>query len=210
MSMAQISRPQRLVLYGEPWWAYERLLRIFEGRRHLRISYDRGKLEIMTLSPEHELLKHLIGRLIIAITEERGLPIAGYGSMTIKRRKQLRGLEPDECFWIQNEAAVRNLKEYDILRDPPPDLIVEVDITRSAVNRMGIYAALAAPEVWRFRKGGLEFHVLGESGKFSAQPESQTFPGIRADDVNRFLELRGQMDNNALVRQFRDWLRTRT
>src|SRR5260221_3831993 len=160
MSTVEISRPQRLVLYGEPWETYVRLLRIFDERRHLRITYDRGALEIMTLSPEHEQWKRLIGRLIETLTEELGLPLAEYGSMTIKRRKKLRGLEPDECFWIQNEALVRNLKKYDLRRDPPPDLIVEVDISRSAVNRMGIYAALNVPEVWRLRKEQLEFHIL--------------------------------------------------
>ena len=210
MSTAEISRPQRLVLYGEPWGAYVRLLHLFDERRHLRITYDRGALEIMTLSPEHEQWKRLIGRLIVALTEELGLPLAEYGSMTMKRRKKLRGLEPDECFWIQNEALVRQLKSYSLCRDPPPDLIVEVDISRSAVNRMGIYAAFNVPEVWRFRNERLEFHVLGEDGKFAVQPISRTFPGIPADEVNRFLALRGQADHNSLVRQFREWIRSRS
>src|SRR5260221_2335833 len=109
MPTAEISRPQRFVLYGEPWEPYVRLLRMFDDRRHLRITYDRGALEIMTLSSEHEQWKRLIARLIVALTEELGLPIAEYGSMTMKRRKKQRGLEPDDCFWIQNEAQVRNL-----------------------------------------------------------------------------------------------------
>src|SRR5437879_9096161 len=113
MSALPTPAGQRLVLGSIPWRTYERLLRIFDDR-HLRITYDRGALEIMTLSPEHEQWKHLIGRLIIAITEELGLPLVGYGSMTMKRRKKLRGLEPDECFWIQNESLVRNLKKYDL------------------------------------------------------------------------------------------------
>jgi len=209
MSTAEIHRPQRFVLYGEPWGAYIRLLHLFEGRRHLRITYDRGALEIMTLSAEHEVWKHLIGRLIITITEELGLPVAGYGSLTMKRRKKLRGLEPDECFWIQNEPLVRNLKNYDLRRDPPPDLIIEVDITRSALNRMKIYAALKAPEVWRFRKGRIEFHLLATDGKYAIQPDSRAFPSIRADDLTPFLELLGQMDHNAIVRKFREWLRSR-
>lgn len=204
-----ISRPQRFVLYGEPWEAYIRLLRLFEGRRHLRITYDRGALEIMTLSPEHEQWKRLIGRLLVALTEELGLPLAEYGSMTMKRRKKLRGLEPDECFWIQNEPLVRNLKKYDLRRDPPPDLIIEVEITRSALNRMKIYAALKAPEVWRFRKGRIEFHLLAENGKYAVQPVSRAFPTLRAEHLTPFLELRGQIDHNAIVRKFREWLRSR-
>ncbi len=210
MSTVEVSRPQRLVLYGEPWETYVRLLRLFDERRHLRITYDRGALEIMTLSPEHEHLKYVIRRLIETLTEELGLPIMGYGSMTIKRRKKMRGLEPGECFWIQNEALVRNQKKYDLRRDPPPDLIVEVDVSRSSVNRMGIYAALRVPEVWRFRNDRLDFCVLGDDAKFEIQPASRAFPGVLSDDVNRFLALRGQMDQNTLIRQFREWIRTRS
>ncbi|HEY2250171.1 MAG TPA: Uma2 family endonuclease [Planctomycetaceae bacterium] len=209
MSTAEITRPQRLVLYGEPWTAYVRLLHLFDERRHLRITYDQGALEIMTLSPEHEQWKKLIARLIVALTEELGLPLAEYGSMTMKGRKKLRGLEPDECFWIKNEALVRELKSYDLSRDPPPDLIVEVDISRSAVNRMNIYATFKVPEVWRFRKGRVEFHVLGDDGTFSVQPFSQAFPQVPAAGVNRILAMRGQADHNALVSKFRKWIRAR-
>ncbi len=210
MSTAEITRPQRLVLYGEPWQSYLRLLHIFDERRHLRITYDRGALEIMTLSPEHERWKRLIGRLIETLTEELGLPLAEYGSMTIKRRKKLRGLEPDECFWIQNESLVRNLKKYDLRRDPPPDLVVEVDISRSAVNRMGIYAALNVPEVWRLRNDRLEFNILGDDGKFAVQSTSRAFSAISSEDINRFLERRGGTELNALVREFREWVRSRS
>jgi Uma2 family endonuclease len=209
MSAIKTTRPQRLVLFDEPWDSYVKLLRVFDERRHLRISYDRGVLEIMTLSPEHEQWKRLIGRLIVTLTEELGLPLVEYGSMTIRRRKKLRGLEPDECFWIQNEALVRQLESYDLRRDPPPDLVVEVDISRSAVNRMGIYAALKVPEVWRFRNAILEFHVLGPDGKFAIQPASRAFDGVAAEDLNRFLALRGQGDHNAIVKQFREWIRSR-
>ncbi len=209
MSTAEITRPQRLVLYGEPWKAYVRLLDLFDERRHLRITYDRGALEIMTLSPEHEQWKKLIGRLIIALTEELELPLMEYGSMTMKGRQKLRGLEPDECFWIQNEALVRNLKSYDLRRDPPPDLIVEVDISRSAVSRMGIYETFKVPEVWRFRKGRLEINILGEDGKFTVRPFGYAFPNIPATGVNRFLAMRGQTDHNALVNKFRKWVRSR-
>jgi Uma2 family endonuclease len=209
VSTAEISRTQRLILYGEPWESYVRLLRLFDERRHLRITYDRGALEIMTLSPEREQLKNVIRRMIEALTEELGLPIAAYGSMTMKRRKKLRGLEPDECFWIQNEPLVRNLRTYKLRRDPPPDLIVEVDVTRSAVNRTAICAALKAPEVWRFRKNGLEFHILGEDGKYVVQPTSRAFPGVPSEALDRFLERLGKSELNSLIREFREWVRSR-
>src|SRR5262249_52870653 len=158
----------------------------------------------------HEQWKRLIGRLVVTLTEELGLPLAEYGSMTIKRRKKMRGLEPDECFWIQNEAAVRRLKSYKLRRDPPPDLIVEVSVNRSAVNRMGIYAAIKVPEVWRLRKHHLEFHILGEDGNYAVGPTSRAFPGIRSEVIDPFLARLGQSELNALIREFRDWIRSRS
>src|SRR5262245_6150653 len=99
---------QQLRLDGVSWRAYEGLLRAFEDERRFRITYDRGKLEIMTLSAGHERPKHLLGLLVVMLAYELDINIAGYGSLTIKRRREERGLESDECYWIQNEAKVRN------------------------------------------------------------------------------------------------------
>lgn len=209
MSTAETSSEQRLVLYSEPWETYTRLLRLFDERRHLRITYDRGALEIMTLSAEHEGWKHLIGRLVATLTEELNLPIAGYGSLTMKRRGKLKGLEPDECFWIANEHLVRNLKRYVPRRDPPPDLVVEVEVSRSALNRIGIYAKLQVPEVWRFDGARCEFLLLDESGTLVPAMHSRSFPTLAASDIEHFLSLRGTIDENGLIRQFREWIRAR-
>src|SRR5438876_11042838 len=114
----------RFRLDGVSWRAYEGLLRAFEGERRFRITYDRGKLDIMTLSAGHERPKHLLGRLVEALADELEIDIAGYGSLTIKRRREERGLESDECYWVQNESKVRNLKKLDLRRDPPPDLVL--------------------------------------------------------------------------------------
>src|SRR6266542_4574101 len=100
------SKRQQLVLAGVSWRTYGRLLRAFDDR-HVRLTYDRGDLEIMTLSPEHERFKHLLGLLISVLVEELGWDMAGFGSMTFKSSKQRRGLEPDECYWIQSESMVR-------------------------------------------------------------------------------------------------------
>lgn len=125
----------------------------------------------------------------------------------MKRRRKARGLEPDECFWIANEHLVRNLTKYSARRDPPPDLVVEVEVSRSALDRLGIHAAMKVPDVWRFDGARMEFLGLGEGGAYVPQSRSRSFPGISPDDVARFLALRGTMDQNALVRQFREWAR---
>src|SRR5262245_54289430 len=99
----------------------------------IRLTYDRAKLEIMTLSHGHENYATLIGRLIEALTEELNIPIHSGGSTTFKREAKKRGLEPDECYWIQNERVMRGRKDFEIDTDPPPDLAVEIDIMSSSL-----------------------------------------------------------------------------
>jgi Uma2 family endonuclease len=204
-----LSKSTRLLLYGEPWETYVRLLHIFEERRHLRITYDRGALEIMTLSPEHEHLKKLLARLVETLAEELNQPLEAYGSMTFKRRAKLRGLEPDDCYWIQNEARVRNLqKRFNPRRDPPPDLSVEVEVSRSAVNRMEIYRTMKVPEVWRHDGKDLQFHILGPAG-YSISLTSRAFPMVKSTDFAPFLAMLGQTDLISITRQFRAWVQAR-
>jgi len=154
---------QSLLLSGVSWRTYLRLLRTFADRR-LRITYDRGALEIGTLSPEHEHFKTLLGYLILVLVEELGGNMASFGSMTFLGRKRRRGLEPDQCYWIQNEPLVRYQDSIDLARDPPPDLVVEIDLSPSALDRLAIYAALRVPEVWCFGGQSLRIQLLGCRG----------------------------------------------
>jgi Uma2 family endonuclease len=119
-------------------------------------------------------------------------------------------LEPDNCYWIANEAAVRNIKVINLRKDPPPDLALEIDVTSSSMNRMRIYAAIKVPEVWRYGKDGLSFWVLNAEGKYDPAAVSPTFPvPISPADLQPFIAMRGQMDDNAVIRQFRAWIRTK-
>src|SRR5262249_2814248 len=105
MSIASIPAGQQLVLTDVDWPTYLRLQKTLE-KRHLRLTYDRGALEIMTLSPIHECYKKLLGRMVEALTEELGLPLASFGSTTLKRKPKRRGLESDDCYWIQSEPKI--------------------------------------------------------------------------------------------------------
>jgi len=204
------SPPQgRLLLDGVDWKTYTRLLRVFEERPSIRLTYDRGRLEIMSPQRKHERHVDLLGRFVIVLTEELGLPISSGRSTTYRQRRKKRGLEPDNSYWIANEAKVRNKDQIDLTLDPPPDLAHEVDVTKSSLNRMAIYAALAVPEVWREVDDVLSFHVLDVGGKYRESTESLAFPGLRPGDLQAFLAQVGQMDENALVRKFREWVRQR-
>src|SRR5437660_202302 len=115
--------------------------RLFNERRSIRLTYDRGDLEIRTLSPEHENLNLLLNHLVVAAAEELGLEIASYGSMTMRRRPRRRGLEADQCYWIANEARMRGRDRIDLRTDPPPDLLIRADVSRSPLTRMAIHSA---------------------------------------------------------------------
>jgi Uma2 family endonuclease len=210
MSTAQVPSEQRLVLDGVSWRTYERMLTAFAERPAIRLTYDRGVLEIMSPLPEHESDAYLLGRFVDTLTEELGLTVKAGRSSTLRRRRKRRGLEPDNCYWIANEPRVRGKRRIDLRSDPPPDLAIEVDITRSSLDRLAIYAALRVPEVWRFDGQSLTFYILGSDGQYTVGPTSRAFPRLTAEDVGRFLTLQGQMDENAVVRQFRAWVRERS
>ncbi len=207
MATVRVPAGRRLVLPNVDWQTYTRLLRAFDERPALRLTYDRGTLEIMTVTFGHESWGFLLGRFVVALTEELGLPVAGGGSTTFRRKKKKRGLEPDECYWIAHEAQVRGKMRLDLRVDPPPDLAIEIEVTRSALNRMGIYAALGIVEVWRFDGQAVTFHVLNAKGRYEVKTHSATFPKVAAADVLPFLLLHGQTEMNGLLRQFRAWVR---
>lgn len=208
MIKAPVTERQRLVLYGVSWTEYTRLLRSFEDR-HIRLTYDRGTLEIMTLTHEHESDNFILGQLVVALTQALKLPLKGGGSTTFRKRKKQKGLEPDNCYWIAHADAVRGKKKIDLRTDPPPDLAIEVDITHSSINRMRIYASLGIPEVWRLSKKGLGFYLLTD-GKYVSVATSPTFPiAITPADLMVFIAKRDKMDDNAIIEEFREWIQTR-
>jgi Uma2 family endonuclease len=158
---------QRYLIEEVSWEAYEALLKSWESRSK-RMTYDHGRLEFMSPSLSHEQYGKLIGRIVEDFAIERKVPFHSGRMTTLKREDMRRGLEPDDCFWIQNEPHMRCRKEFDPESDPPPDLAIEVDITSSSLNRMSIYATLGVPEVWRFDGAQLSIHLLREGGRYGS------------------------------------------
>jgi Uma2 family endonuclease len=151
----------------------------------------------------------LLGYLILVLVEELGWNMASFGSMTLREKNRGRGLEPDQCYWIQNEALVRCRDTIDLNRDPPPDLVVEIDVSPSALDRMAIYAALRVPEVWCFDGQSLRVRLLRSDGQYEESQQSRAFPFLPLGEVLRFLQLRGTLSETDLLRQFRLWVRQR-
>lgn len=202
-------RGRAVVLSNVDWRTYTRLLKALDERPRLRLTYDRGELEIMVTSSEHEGDVEFVGRLILVLTEAFQLPVRSGGSVTMKRKQMKRGLEPDRCFWIANAAKIVGVKRLDLKIHPPPDLAIEVDVTSSSMNRFRIYAALGVPEVWRLDGDDLTFHQ--RSGKKYAEvPTSPTFAGIAPGDLMAFVkQARAAVDENVTVAAFRAWLQAR-
>lgn len=206
MTATLIQSPDRVLLKNISWQTYQSLVKDFEQQPALRLTYDQGLLEIrMPLDP-HETYKKLLGRLVEALTEELGIEVRSLGSRTCDREDLARGLEPDQCYYIQNESAVWDKEQIDLSKDPPPDLAIEVDIASSSINRLDIYADLGVPEVWRYDGQSLIMYRL-ENKQYQICVHSIAFLLLASADIKRFLDLRKTTKENALIRLFREWVR---
>src|SRR2546423_1122100 len=134
LSVVNPAAGQSLLLSGVDWHTYTRLLRAFAERPAVRLTYDRGELEIMSPLLKHDDDAEMLGRFVVALTEELKLPLKHGGSTTLRRRKRHRGIESDECYWIANAHKMAGKRRLDLRRDPPPDLAVEVDVSKSSLN----------------------------------------------------------------------------
>jgi Uma2 family endonuclease len=196
-----------LLLRGITWKTYGRLLRAFAEYRGVRLTFDRGNLEIMSPLLEHDGDADFLGQMVVVLTDELGLKRRAGGSVTLRRRDRRRGLEPDRCYWIASEPQIRGKRRLDLRVDPAPDLAMEVDVTSSSLDRLAIYAALGVPEVWRLESGALTFQVLGPGSAYAVAAQSRSFPGLTPADLLRFLALLASEDEVSVTRQFRAWVR---
>lgn len=197
---------QRTVLQNISWQTFETLLKETGEDRGSRFAYECGTLEIMTPLYEHENPKIQLARFIVALAEELEREIKSAGSTTLKRRIENRGIEPDNCYYIQNELAVRGKQELDLETDPPPDLAIEIDITSSSVNKFGIYSALGVPELWRYNGRVLKFYQLVD-GQYVECEFSLAFPIVSVTEMSRFIEQSKTSGEIALLKSFRAWVR---
>jgi Uma2 family endonuclease len=206
MTATLIQSPDRVVLKNISWQSYRSLIVDFESEPSIRLTYDRGTLEIRMPLDLHETFKKILGRLIEAATEELDLEIRSLGSRTCNRQDLAKGLEPDQCYYIQNESLVRGVEQIDLAQLPPPDLAVEIDITSSSLDRFSIYAELRVPEIWRYDGISLTIHEL-QGDQYVIVDRSMALPAVRTEDIQRFLGMHATIGENSLVKQFRQWLR---
>jgi Uma2 family endonuclease len=198
---------QRRLLRAVDWRTYDALLKTLGDHSGSRVTYDRGDLELMVPSYEHETIASLLGRFIEILTLEVGIPIKAVGSTTLRRQDLDRGLEADRCFYIRHAPDLRGRLDIDLGRDPPPDLAIEVDITRSSLDRLTLYGALGVPEVWRYDGEVLRVYHRREDGTYEEVPASLAFPFLPVQELVRFVEQGQQSDDTAVARAFQEWVR---
>lgn len=196
----------QLVLNDISWETYERLLEVFAEHPMLRMTYCKGTLELMTPLPEHETYSWNLARLVVALSEELGLEIRGLKSTTWRSQLKAVGKEADECFYIQNEAAVRGKLKIDLTVDPPPDLAIEIDLSNSSLDKMAVYTELKVPEVWRWQDGKLTINILIDAGYVESET-SLAFGSFPVRELAEFMHLDSEKGENARLREFREWVR---
>lgn len=197
---------QHVILRGVSWETYERLLAEHEESSGTHFAYDRGRLEIMVLSAKPEAIKHTLALLVEILAEELAVDVYGLGSTTFRREDLERGFEPDACFYIQQEALVRSKEEIDLAVDPPPDLVIEVDLTSLSLNKFPIFAALGVPEVWRYDNAQVTIFRL-EAGKYFERPESDALAKVTSEALTDFVTTSKALKRTVWLRRVREWAR---
>jgi Uma2 family endonuclease len=199
------SLTQRVLLHGISWPTYKRILAELGDQRASRLAYDQGVLEITMPSDRHETYKKLLERMIETLTEELAFPAKSFGSTTLNRDDLERGAEPDSCYYIQHVNRIEG-RHVDLMTDPPPDLIIEVDISSPSARRLEIYKQLRVPEIWRYASGWVQIYQLREEAYVPCDA-SLAFPLVSTAVINQFLQQAETQDDTSFIRAWRRWIR---
>lgn len=197
----QSSAANQIALQGIRWETYQAIMADAGDDRAWRIAYSEGVLEIRMPLTEHEIPKRLLEDFITSLADALEIEAMSVGALLLEREDLSRAVEPDSCFYIQNEAIVRG-KSIKLPADPPPDLVIESDYTSSSLNKFTLYASLGVPELWRYRKQMLEVYHLIEGAYVQAE-QSLAFPMLPITEVPGFIEQSGAIGQRAAVRLFR-------
>lgn len=196
---------QRVVFQNLTWQDYQVMQQVLRARRNVHLTYDRGVLEITMPLEIHEFAAELIGRFIYFLVAELGLKIKSMRSTTLEREDLERSPEPDNAYYIQNQPRVAG-KTVDLQTDPPPDLVVEVDITHTNIDKLRLYASMGVPEFWRYNGETWRIYVLRDGG-YEEVEISPTFAFVPKQKLYEFLA-QAQQDEVAAEQMLREWIRS--
>ncbi len=195
-----------LTLSDVSWEEYERLIQAVGEAPSLRINYDQGRMQIMTISFKHEHYAHIVEQVIGRLSSILRLKVTFFGSATLKRQKRLKGAEPDACFYVQSTEIIGNKINLDLRVDPPPDVVLEVDIHHESFSRFHLYEGLGVPELWHYDERKLTIYQL-QDGHYQVVPVSIAFPLLTGDILTEFLTRSQTEGQYETVLAFEEWLR---
>jgi Uma2 family endonuclease len=200
----KIQPGQQLLVEDVNWQQFESILAELGERRASRLSYSNGRLEIMVPLPEHEKAKEIIGDMVKILLEARQIAFESLGSTTLKNQRMSQAVEPDTCFYIQNQAAVIGKNRLDMSVDPPPDLAIEIDLTSR--TQLDNYQILGVPELWRYARRGLQINVL-QAEQYIESDVSPTFPNIPIVElVNQYTQQSQVAGRTRAIQAFKSWV----
>lgn len=199
---------QRIVLYDVSWGTFEALLSNYTDNSVPRFAYDRGALEIVSPSTTHEETNRTLAFFVRVVASETGVDYRDTGSMTFKRAELQRGFEPDSSFYIQHESQVAGTRQIDLSVDPPPDLVIEIDVANTSLNKLPIFAALGVPEVWRYEDASDKVIILRLAGStYRPSKMSEALPPVSDAVLTRFVRTSRTEKSSAWLRDVQSWLR---
>ena len=196
-----------LVLHNVTWDDYEDLLAEVGEARGLRISFNDGTLTVMTLSSEHEKYALFINRLIFTLSFRLRIEVLFFGSATMRKREKSKGNEPDACFYVQTAGAIGNRIHLNFAVDPPPDVVVEVDIHHDSRDNYPIYAALEVPEIWRFDGQEMTIYHLQEDDYVLAEA-SRALPMLNCQVLTEYVSRMPKDGEFNAILAFDEWLQS--
>lgn len=202
----EVDADERIVIPLVDWQTYEKFLDAL-GERRIFATYDGETLELMSPSQMHEVWGWHLGRFVSTLAEELNLPYRAYGMSTWRRKDIKRGIEADQCFYFRSVPAILGKIEVDLEKDPPPDLVIEIEVSRSVVDRLGIYSAMGVPEIWRFDGETLRVCCLGPKRRYEERDSSIAFPTLDIRKVPELVQPDPTKDNLSLYRTWRAWIR---
>ncbi|AFZ32048.1 protein of unknown function DUF820 [Gloeocapsa sp. PCC 7428] len=193
-----------VILEDISWQEFETILIELGEHRGSRVAYTQGSLEIMVPLPEHEKAKVIIGDLVKILLDELDLDWEPLGSTTFKREDMAAGVEPDDCFYIQNYKLMIGKEQIDLSVDPPPDLAIEIDVTSK--TKITAYKALQVPEIWRYEDGVLEINLF-QGDDYIKSETSSIFSIPVKDEIPRFVQMARTTGTTFALKAFRKRVR---
>lgn len=184
------------------WETFSQLLEELGDKRNQRFAYDQRNLEIISPLGEHENSNRFIDDLIRVIADELGWNLKKFSSLTLKSQAFQQGVKPDSCYYLKNEPQVRKKQSIDLASDPPPDLVLEIDITNTSLNKFSIYGNLKVPEIWQYNGQKLMVFLLNpESNQYQNMTNSEVFPFLEMTLIPQFIQKSLEVGENRSVKR---------